>query len=126
MLGFIPLVVLLILISAFALYNLNRLNSISDSILKTDVVVITTSEKMIDVILAQELYIRRYLILKTIDLLKLFRERDNQFKQLVTQIREVPEDRDFPIDEIAALHGEYNDILLMKSSSLGNPEVADV
>jgi len=80
---------------------------------------------MIDVILAQELYIRRYLILKTIDLLKLFRERDNQFKQLVTKIREVPEDRDFPIDEIAALHGEYNDILLMKSSSLGNPSTFD-
>ena len=121
MLGFIPLVVLLILISAFALYNLNRLNSISSSILKTDVVVITTSEKMIDVMLSQELYIRRYLILKTIDLLKLFRERDSQFNQLVTKIREVPEDRDFPIDEIAALHGEYNDILLMKSASLADP-----
>jgi diguanylate cyclase (GGDEF)-like protein len=118
MLGFIPLVVLLILISAFALLNLNRLNSISDSILKTDVVVIATSEKMIDVIFAQELFIRRYLILKTIDLLKLFRERDRQFNQLVAKIRAVPEDRDFPIDEIASLHGEYNDILLMKSSSL--------
>jgi CHASE3 domain sensor protein len=125
MLGFIPLVVLLILISAFALVNLSRLNSISDSILKTDVVVITTSEKMIDVILAQELYIRRYLILKTKDLLKLFWERDRQFNHLVAKIRAVPEERDFPIDEIASLHGKYNEILLMKSSSLVDPSALD-
>jgi len=121
MLGFIPLVVLLILISAFALLNLSRLNSISDSILKTDVVVITASEKMIDVLLAQELYIRRYLILKTKDLLKLFWERNRQFNQLVAKVKAVPEDRDFPIDEIASLHDEYNDILLKKSSALTDP-----
>ena len=70
MLGFIPLVVLLVLISAFALINLGRLNSISDSILKTDVVVITESEKMIDALLAQELYMRRYLILQSRELLR--------------------------------------------------------
>ena len=100
MLGFIPLVVLLVLISAFALINLGRLNSISDSILKTDVVVITESEKMIDALLAQELYMRRYLILQSKELLKIFWERDKQFNNRVARIKAVPEERDFPIDEI--------------------------
>ena len=121
MLGFIPLVVLIVLISTFALINLNRLNKISSSILNTDVVVIAASEKMIDAIWSQELYARRYLILKTQDLLELFWERDEEFKQHVAKIRAVPEDRDFPIDKINSLHNEYNDIMIQGLANLGNP-----
>ncbi len=121
MLGFIPLVVILVLISTFALFNLNRLNNISNSILNTDVVVIAASEKMIDAIWSQELYARRYLILKNKDLLELFRERDKVFKQHVVKIKAVPEDRHFPIDKIDSLHNEYNDILIQGLANLDNP-----
>ncbi|MES0446238.1 MAG: diguanylate cyclase [Desulfobacterales bacterium] len=121
MLGFIPLVVILILISTSALFNLNRLNNLSNSILNTDVVVIAASEKMIDAIWSQELYARRYLILKTKDLLELFRERDKVFKQHIAKIKAVPEDRDFPIDKIDSLHNEYSDILIQGLANLDNP-----
>ena len=121
MLGFIPLVVILVLISSSALINLNRLNNISNSILNTDVVVIAASEKMIDAIWSQELYARRYLILKTKDLLELFWEKDKIFKQHVLKIKAVPEDRNFPIDKIDALHNEYNDILIQGLANLDNP-----
>ncbi|MEE8382737.1 MAG: MCP four helix bundle domain-containing protein, partial [Thermodesulfobacteriota bacterium] len=117
MLGFIPLVVLLVSISVFAIFNLSRLNSLSDSILKTDTVIIAESEKIIDAILDQELYVRRYLILKTKDLLETFWERDKQFKQLLTRVTEVSEGRDYPIDEITSLHNEYNYILIKLSVS---------
>jgi GGDEF domain-containing protein len=121
MLGFIPLVVILVLISSSALINLNRLNNISNSILNIDVVVIAASEKMIDAIWSQELYARRYLILKTKDLLELFWEKDKIFKQHVSKIKAVPEDRNFPIDKIDALHNEYNDILIQGLANLDNP-----
>ncbi len=121
MLGFIPLVVILVLISTSALFNLNRLNNISNSILNTDVVVIAASEKMIDAIWSQELYARRYLILKNKDLLELFRERDKVFKQQVVKIKAVPEDQHFPIDKIDSLHNEYNDILIQGLANLDNP-----
>jgi diguanylate cyclase (GGDEF)-like protein len=116
MLGFVPLVFLLVLISAFALINLGRLNTISDSILKTDVVVISESEKMIDALLAQELYMRRYLILKSTNLLNIFWERDKQFKKHIATIKAVPEDRGFPIEEITNLHNNYNDTLIKLSA----------
>jgi len=121
MLGFIPLVVIIVLISTSALFNLNRLNNISNSILNTDVVVIAASEKMIDAIWSQELYARRYLILKTKDLLELFWEKDKVFKQHVSKIKAVPEDRNFPIDKIDSLHNEYNDILIQGLANLDNP-----
>jgi GGDEF domain-containing protein len=84
-------------------------------------VVIAASEKMIDAIWSQELYARRYLILKTKDLLELFRERDKVFKQHVETIKAVPEDRHFPIDKIDSLHNEYNDILIQGLANLDNP-----
>ena len=62
MLGFSSLLALLVIISFYALMNLNRLNAINSSILQSDLPVILVSEKMIDVIFAEELYMRRYMV----------------------------------------------------------------
>jgi len=80
MLGYSVLLLLLVGISVYALINLNRLNEINSSILNTDLPVISTSEKMIDAILDQERYAQRYLILKTPDVLKLFRDKEKELK----------------------------------------------
>jgi GGDEF domain-containing protein/CHASE3 domain sensor protein len=116
MLGYSVLLILLIGISVYALINLNRLNELNNSILTSDLPVINTSEKMIQVILDQELYAQRYLILKTADVLKLFWDKEKEFKQLTENIRSLPNHKDYPIDQIVSLHTEYNYIL---SESLG-------
>jgi GGDEF domain-containing protein/CHASE3 domain sensor protein len=111
MLGYSSLLALLVLISVYALINLNKLNDINASILKTDLTVIDASEKMIDVLLAQELYARRYLILGTADVLKLFWDKTNEFELLVAQVQSVPEKRNFPIKNIAEMHHKYSTLL---------------
>ncbi|MCP4622614.1 MAG: hypothetical protein GY850_03675 [bacterium] len=77
MLGFSSLLVLLVIISIYALMNLNRLNAINRSIVQTDLPVIHASEKMIDLILAQELYTRRYMVFRTSDTLRIFLFKKN-------------------------------------------------
>ncbi len=72
MLGFSSLLALLVIISVYALMNLNRLNEINSSIVLTDLPVIHASEKMIDLILAQELYTRRYMVFRTADVKNIF------------------------------------------------------
>jgi GGDEF domain-containing protein len=116
MLGYSVLLILLIGISVYALFNLNRLNELNNSILTSDLPVINTSEKMIQIILDQELYAQRYLILKTSDVLKLFWDKEKEFKQLTENIRSLPNHKDYPIDQIDSLHTEYNYTL---SESLG-------
>ncbi len=116
MLGYSVLLILLVGISVYALANLNRLNAINNSILNTDLPVINISEKMIDVILDQERYAQRYLILKTSDALKLFWDKEKEFKALTEKIRSVPDHKTYPVDQIVSLHTEYNYIL---SESLG-------
>jgi GGDEF domain-containing protein len=116
MLGYSVLLILLVGISVYALYNLNRLNEINHSIVTSDLPVINTSEKMIDVILDQERHAQRYLILKTPDQLKSFWDKQKEFKQLTEYIRSLPNNKAYPIDQIVSLHTEYNYIL---SESLG-------
>jgi len=122
MLGYSVLLVLLIGISVYALFNLNRLNKINSSILNTDLPVINTSEKMIGVIIAQERHAQRYLILKTSDELKLFRDKDKEFKQLTEQIRSLPDRKAYPIDQIVSLHTEYHYILSEALGWIEDPE----
>jgi GGDEF domain-containing protein len=116
MLGYSVLLVLLVGISVYALFNLNRLNEINSSISNTDLPVINISEKMFDVILAQEFYAQQYLILKTPDKLKQFKDKDKEFKRLIKEIRALPGHRAYPVNRIANLQMEYHYIL---SEALG-------
>jgi CHASE3 domain sensor protein len=116
MLGYSVLLVLLVGISAYALVNLNRLNEINSSVLNTDLTVINTSEKMINVVLAQEFYAQQYLILKTPDKLKQFQDKEKEFKRLIKEIRDLPGHWGLHINRIVNLHTEYHYIL---SEALG-------
>ena len=87
MLGFSSLLALLVIISVYALMNLNRLNDINNSILQTDLPVILASEKMIDAILAQELYTRRYMVFRTSDVLDIFLYKKKVFEDLLKRIK---------------------------------------
>jgi GGDEF domain-containing protein/CHASE3 domain sensor protein len=111
MLGYSVLLLLLVGISAFALFYLNQLNKINGSILKTDLPIITISEKMVDVILAQELYVQRYLILKSPEVLREFWNKEKEFNQLTEQLRALPDQKTYPISQIVSLQTEYKYIL---------------
>ena len=121
MLGFSSLLVLLVIISAYALMNLNRLNAINNSILKTDLPVILASEKMIDVIFAQELYTRRYMVFRTSDMQKRFLHKQQVFEHQLNRIKSVPEKRNFPVAIIETLHKQYGDLLIEGSKSSRAP-----
>ena len=116
MLGYSVLMILLVGISAYALFNLNQLNELNNSILNSDLPVIDTSEKMINVILDQERHAQRYLILKTPEELKSFWDKGKEFNQLTEHIRSLPSHNAHSLNKIVSLHMEYNSIL---SESLG-------
>lgn len=115
LLGYLPLAILIIAISIFTLSSLQRLHKINDSILNTDAPIIEATDKLIDNIIAQELYGRRYAILKSPDMLTLFWKRSEEFDNIIKQIRNLPDIKNIPnipIDTLATLHTEYNDIFI--------------
>jgi GGDEF domain-containing protein/CHASE3 domain sensor protein len=117
MLGFSSLLALLVIISVYALTNLNRISSINDSIQQTDIPVIVAAEKMIDLVLAEELYARRYMVFRTSDVLNIFQDKQKAFEHQLDIINSVPERKNFPVAETARLHRQYIDLLLEGTQS---------
>jgi len=119
--GYLSLVALIIIISVFALSSLERLNAITMNIIQKDVPVIEATDKMIDDLLAQELYARRYVILNNSDILALFWKRSKEFDCLVEKIRNLPIKHDVPVDRLTTLHTEYNNLFVKGFKYLKEP-----
>lgn len=125
MLGYVPILVLLVLVSTVALGNLRRLNHLNESILENDVTVRDISGQMIQNILDQEYLLRRYLLLKSPDILKAYRDRSTEFTGLAVKIKQLPEGGLFPIDRIFEKHGDYETLLIEGLDKLSKPDSAD-
>lgn len=110
--GYLPLSIILVMISVFTLSGLERLNVINGSILAQDIPVMRMADNLTDDLLAQELYGRRYVILGSHDMLRLFWNRAEEFDRTVNGIKAVVGDKDIDIDNVSVLHGEYNALFM--------------
>jgi GGDEF domain-containing protein len=108
LLGFLSCGILTILIALIALFNLQRLNEINNRIIKRDIPLAETANEAIDTLLAQELYGRRSLILKSSEMEALFWKRSDEFEMFHRQIGNLPDVSDLPLDQLTILHREYN------------------
>jgi diguanylate cyclase (GGDEF)-like protein len=79
LLGYIPLLVLIFSITSLTLIRLNRVNRINREIVSIDMVAEKTAQNMGEILRAQESYGRRYMILKTKEMLTLFQLREEEF-----------------------------------------------
>lgn len=107
-LPYIPIFLVIVAIAFLSARSLKELNMINRSIIEEDALLVQAADKMEDAILAQESYGRRYLILNSREMLDLFRQRDSEFNELIDKVRALPNREDIPIDELTALHAEFN------------------
>ena len=107
-LGFLSCGILTILIAFIALSSLQRLNEINNRIIKRDIPLLEITDEMFEALLAQELYGRRSLILKSSEIAELFWKRSEEFKSLLQQMTDLPGTSNLPLDRVATLHEDYN------------------
>jgi GGDEF domain-containing protein len=108
LLGFLSYGILTLLIAFIALSSLRRLNEINNRIIGRDVPLVEMTDKMIEALLAQERYGRRFFILRSSEIETLFWKRSEEFKKLLQQMSNLPEVSDLPLDRLSTLHEEYN------------------
>ena len=72
LLGFLPLVILTVLMAAYALASLGRINGINKSIVQRDIPLLLATDKMISSVYSQELYGDRYMILRSVQNMQLY------------------------------------------------------
>ena len=107
-LGFLSCGLLTTIIVLIALSGLQRVNQINNQIIARDFPLIDLTNKMIETLLAQELYGRRSFILKSSEMEALFWKRSEEFKGLLQRMGDLPDASNLPIDRLAALHEAYD------------------
>lgn len=107
LLGYMLLVVLTIIVVAYALLSLQRINSLNRSIIQSEIPAQEAAENMLDAILAQDTYEKRFLILKSGEMMTLFRKRGAEFEEWLGTLRKLPGSADIPVDLLAQLHASY-------------------
>lgn len=119
LLGYAPLVFLLFALSAFALVSLNRFNGLARSIVGVDVPVGEAVENLSEVLLAQDLYGRRFLILRDQGLVEVFWRRSAEFDNLLRDVRLRLRVSDPSLESLGALHRRFD---LLFAEAFNNKE----
>ncbi len=109
LLGYFTLVALIFLISAFAVSSLHRMNEANTRIIKTDLPLIETSEKMIDLLISEELYFKRSVILRSPEIRGVGRKKRAEFEALCAKIHSLQ--RSGATGHLSQSHKEYNELL---------------
>lgn len=107
-LGYLPLAVIIVLISMYTLSRLSALGALSMSIVDHNMAAIEAAEGMKNSLLAQEAYGRRYLILKSQEMRSLFWKRDAEFQDHMATLKMIPDLSISRIQNLVSLHKTFN------------------
>lgn len=114
--GYLALAALILAISFFSLSNLDKLNRINTDIVQQDIPIAKTAEAMIGNLFEQELYARRFVILNSPEILKLFQDKGRDFQRMARVIRAHSVEYVDKVDRILSLHAEYISRVVQKPS----------
>jgi len=114
LLGYMTLVALTVIVVSYALISLQRINKLNSSIVKVDIVAEEASDKMLDALLAQDTYEKRYLILKSRDMQRLFARRGKELETELYVLRGLPDNSGIPIETISSMHKKYSDLFSLE------------
>jgi GGDEF domain-containing protein len=110
LLGYLSLVTLTVIVVVYALVSLQRINSLNRDIVKFHIPVAEAADRMLDTLLAQDTYEKRYLILRSADMRQLFEKRGEEFRGLLDALRALPGAGDLPLEEVSSLHNRYGEL----------------
>ena len=86
LLGYLPLVAIILVLSATYFFRLDWIMNVNEAILTQDVPAAETAEAMIETILSQELYAKRFHLLGNREMLEAFSLRGSEFKHGIVRL----------------------------------------
>ncbi len=112
LLGYFPIFFLLVLFVGLSLLGFNTLNKLTGSIVQTDLPIIKQTTGLVDDVWGQELYAKRYAILKSPEILRLFHEQSIVFQKRIQVLESLPEERGLDTDFLITLQKRYQQFLI--------------
>ena len=124
LLGFLLPGALTLIVVVYVLISLQRLNSLNQSIVKVDIAAQEAADKMVDAVLAQDVYEKRYLILKSGEMRDLFYRRGGEFLEQLNRLKGLPDREGLPLERIEEAHRGYNELFLRERRLVERGETA--
>ncbi len=125
LLGYMILVLLTVAVVLYALLSLQRINSLNASIVKVDVIVEEAADKMLDGLLAQDSFEKRYLILKSEDMHSLFKKRGEEVRTWLATLQQLAASEKIQTAEIDRLHREYADLFELETRLIRSKKISE-
>ncbi len=110
--GYAVLVVLTVTVVGYVLVSLYRINSLSKSIVTVNIPGDTAAGRLSEILLDQNTYEKRYLILRRQDLSHMYWERAKEFSATLEELKQVGQTGDLQLATIEKLHARYGDLYL--------------
>ncbi len=124
LIGYMMLVVLTVAVVVYALMSLRRLNALNNEIVMVDVPMQEAGDRMLDALLAQDTYEKRYLLLQSKDMRSLFWKRGKEFEAVITSLQKRPGGAGPQIEGVRKLHGAYHGLFVREVKLIGAGDVA--
>jgi len=127
LLGYLFMALLTVLASAYAVNSLQTLSGSAYNITQHHFVLLESSKKMMDVLLAQESAEKKYLILKDPALEQIFWQRNREFQDELAQVRGLDLDRKTKtaVDEMEALQNQLREFFAQEVFLVQNERVEE-
>lgn len=109
-LGYLLMVALTILVGVYAIISLNELRQINKGIVEVNLPLIEAAREMIETLTAQDIYARKYAILRDKTTEALFWSRSSEFEQQLSNQAFMKGGYSNPRERLYQLHEEYNNI----------------
>ena len=108
-LGYAVMILFIIIVGAYATWNLNTLNKIIETVIYEDITSIEQLKKLNDTIQAQDLYEKRYLAFQDTNSEDAFWERSNGSKSLIAHFAKNYPSFSGIVNDLSATHESYNE-----------------
>jgi len=123
LLGYMTLVVLTVIVVAYALISLQRINTLNRNIVKVDIMMEEASDKMLEALLGQDMYEKRFLILKSKDMMDLFATRGKEFNTWFAILKGLHDASSLPVEKIETLYRKYTDLFAKEIQLIRSKQV---
>ncbi len=126
LLGYMLLVVLTIIVVAYALFSLQQINRLNKGIIQTNIPTQEAADKMLEAVLAQDTYEKRFLILRSSDIIPLFSKRGAEFSNWMHSLEKLPFQSEVPIKQIETLHKQYSGLFREEAALIQTKKMKDI
>ncbi len=118
LLGYLMLVILSVAVVSYVLSSIRQLNNLNSGIIRVDVPVREAADTMLDAILAQDTYEKRFRIIARKDFRSLFWERGKEFDGRLAFLKTLPGSERFPLQKLEKLHRQYGDLFFKETKMI--------